>query len=1054
MRKDKLLTFCLFCAASVSAMAALRKGETERAWQCIHRPAIADVEHTFMSPSNDYANHVIWGMTGHLTIDVVRRDLDSIRAHGFRNVIIEPGYRMPHAYLSEGYFRMVADIVREVKKRKMNMWIIDEGKYPSGFAGGLFSQRRPDLRMQALVMDHGVAVPAFRTGQTRCVNDSTGAKTTLNSQMDYMNPAATRQFLEWTHEGYKKVIGKEMGRTVLGFRGDEPDYSHVPYTPGILDTFRLQKGYDPQPYLASLLRSGGTMRERLFRADYWDVWSRLFANHYFRLETDWCERNGMAHITHLNSDHRMERCVNCSGSLFRCLRQVTIPGVDAIWNQIWPDTINDFPKFASSVAHVWGKPRVFSESFAAYFNRPDVAQAKYVLDYQMVRGINFFEFMFWMSGSKDGGWLTQPGMKQLNDYANRLSYILSQGQPGARVAVYCPQSSLWMRDDQLAVRHRRISRLLLQHHHDFDYVDDDALQEGMKVGNGWMENRSGQTYQTLVIPSCDILPEATWRIIRDFSARGGKVLFWGALPHLLAQSSYMDSKAFPVADFSLPWESQDEYTATVAEAMPRPEVVFSNDQAPELNTRPRKGDEPKHRPYDQTQDVSYQHRQLPDGDIYFLFNEGHRSQRFNAGLDCVGTVKVYDAYTGRTLPVESLVKDNRTWVHVEMKPWESMLLVLEKGKNDCPTSAIPSIKGDGVTVETKALQSAIDSIHAMGGGTLRMTAGTYLTGALFFRPGVNLHLEKGAKIVATDNEDDFPVVPTRFEGIEQPWRCALLNFTDCPGVLISGDGTIDGRGVAWKSHKFYPHGRPRLLCLTSCDGARVTGLRLRDQASWCLHVLYTDRLEADHLDIRAEHTIPSSDGIDIDSSSRIHIHDCYIEDNDDCISLKSGKDDDGRRVNRPTHDVVVEDCRFGYGHSGVDIGSEVSGGISDVSVRRCVMLPGNSGVVRIKSQPSRGGYVRNVHFKDITVQDVNTLLDINMRWRMVPPVAPAAPVPTQLSGIVLENIQGSCRRAGRIQGTASNPVGGIRFVNCQVKTGEPLAAEHVSDVDFSGMTWK
>lgn len=1047
MKKNKLLSIAFLCALPFAAMAQ------QKAWLGIHQPSMNELENGFAKTTNEYANHVIWGLQGNITKETIRRDLDSMLAHGFRNVIIEPGYKMPHKYLSKGYFNMVADIMKEVKKRKMNMWIIDEGKYPSGFAGGLFTQLRPDLRMQALVLEKDSVIADFRTGQTRCVNDPTGAKTTANSQMDYMNPKATQQFLNWTHEQYKKVLGKEMGRTVLGFRGDEPDYSHIPYTPGIFEIFRQQKGYDPKPYLKSLFNTNGSMKEQLFRADYWDVWSKLFANNYFKLESEWCEKNGMAHITHLNNDHRMERCENSSGSLFRTLRQVTIPGIDAIWNQIWPDTINDYPKMAASVAHVWGKPRVFSESFAAYFNTPTIQEAKYVLDYQFARGINFFEFMFWPANNKNDSWLVQPGMKSLNAYANRLSYLLSQGVPGAKVAMYYPESSLWMRDNQIAVRNRRISHLLIRNHYDFDYVDDDALVEGMTIGNGWMENKSGQKYNTLIIPSCDILTQSTWNIIQEFKSRGGQVVFWGALPYLLAQSSYQDAKPFPVTDLQMPWESQDNFTDVIEKNMPRKEIEFVNDQAPELNTKPRRGDEPKHLPYDQTTDISYQHRIVPDGDLYFLFNEGHRQQKYYAGLDNIGTVKIYDAYTGEVSSIASEVKDNRTWVHVDMKPQESLILVLERGKKTYPTNHFSNIHTDGKTVTTQALQTAIDSIQAMGGGTLQLTAGNYLTGALFFPKGVNLHLDKEATIVSTDNENDFPVTPTRFEGIERPWRCALLNFTDCPNVLISGNGTIEGKGVEWKTHKFFPYGRPRMICLTRCDNGRITGINMRNQASWGLHILYTDGFEADHLNIQAEHTIPSSDGIDVDSSTRTHIHDCYIEDNDDCISLKAGKDDDGRRVNKPTTDVLVENCQFGYGHSGVDIGSEVTGGISRVTVKDCVMGPGNSGVVRIKSQPSRGGYVRDVHFKNITIKDVNTVLDINMAWRMVPPLAPPASEPTYLSNVTLENIHGTCKKAGRIKGTKKNPVTGLKFINCEIKAGETLITEDTQDCDFSGLKW-
>ena len=188
----------------------------------------------------------------------------------------------------------------------MKVWIIDEGKYPSGFAGGKFSQERPDLRMQALVIgdtiqikrgevmtNHKIAPEIisavavstsgapnrtieinngkisfnaglddwkillvksdFRTAVTRAVNNPNGGKDATNSLCDYLNPVAVQQFIDWTHKQYKKYLGKELGTTVLGFRGDEPDYAHLPWTPSIVQTFKDTKGYDPTPYLASFL---------------------------------------------------------------------------------------------------------------------------------------------------------------------------------------------------------------------------------------------------------------------------------------------------------------------------------------------------------------------------------------------------------------------------------------------------------------------------------------------------------------------------------------------------------------------------------------------------------------------------------------------------------------------------------------------------------------------------------------------------------------------------------------------------------------------------------
>jgi polygalacturonase len=145
--------------------------------------------------------------------------------------------------------------------------------------------------------------------------------------------------------------------------------------------------------------------------------------------------------------------------------------------------------------------------------------------------------------------------------------------------------------------------------------------------------------------------------------------------------------------------------------------------------------------------------------------------------------------------------------------------------------------------------------------------------------------------------------------------------------------------------------------------------------------------------------IPSSDGIDIDSSRRVRIRKCDIDGSDDCISIKAGKDEDGLRVNRPSEDILIENVRFACGHGGAAMGSEVSGGIRNVTVRDCVADAGQWAPVRFKSQPSRGGVVENITYENIKIIDARMAFDFNLEWRMVPPVAPPAPVLTKVRNV-------------------------------------------------------
>lgn len=695
-------------------------------WEGIHHSSLSEAEACFTTETPaEFASHVIWGWEGPMDIKTIRHDLDSIKTKGFRSVIFEAGYRLPYEYLSDGWFKAIRTAVREAKKRDLKVWIIDEGKYPSGFAGGKFSKERPDLRMKALVvMDRrevkageslagapagdkvisAVAVsksglpnrcvpvtdgkfsfeaeggdweillvgPDFRTGQTRAVNNPTGGKDTTNSICDYLSPEAVGQFIDWTHEQYKKYIGKEFGKTVLGFRGDEPDFAYTPWTPDMVEQFISRKGYDPTPYLASLLATNLSVREKRFKADYWDVWSELFAVNFFKRQADWCAENGLAHITHLNNDHNMPVCVRAGGSLFRDLSNVQIPGVDAIWNQIWPETVNDFPKFASSVSHAYGKPRAFSESFAAYYTSPSIPQAKYVVDYQIVRGINFFEFMFWMAGSARDNWMTDPGMKGLNDYTNRATYLMAQGVPGARIAVYYPTSTLWLGDNAVNPDLVNISQILLQHQKDFDWVDDDAFTEALSVTGDGFRNLSGQTYSTLIIPSCDVISTSAWDKMMEFAAAGGKILFWGRKPTMLAGRSFMEPSPVPDTP-DLLQEPSVSWTPTVAAAMPAPEMEIILPPKPETPRRgPRTGAE-EQKP-DPASFIRYTARTLTDGSLFFLFNEGEQECSFKAAFDRSGSVGAWDASTGEVSALSATAEDGKTVLEMTLAPWESRII--------------------------------------------------------------------------------------------------------------------------------------------------------------------------------------------------------------------------------------------------------------------------------------------------------------------------------------------------------------------------------------------
>ena len=418
--------------------------------------------------------------------------------------------------------------------------------------------------------------------------------------------------------------------------------------------------------------------------------------------------------------------------------------------------------------------------------------------------------------------------------------------------------------------------------------------------------------------------------------------------------------------------------------------------------------------------------------------------------------------------------------------------------------------GDGTTVNTRAIQGAIDACAAAGGGVLVVPPGVFVSGALYFRQGVDLEVQKGAVLKSTATLADFPPIYTSWEGTERYWTSAFLNFVGLRDVTVSGEGMIDGSGLSWpgaggrprgpgprrapptappatgplpRPEEVYPSplpttamlslapdpahlppinaagislgagaGRlspPRALVFQDCTNVRVSGLRLKNPARWGFVFIYCQNVAAENLNVRTDRYIPSSDGIDVCSCRDVQITGCDIACNDDYISIKAGKDADGMRVNRPSENITISDCVFGVG-GGVAMGSEVTGSIRHVLVQRCTFT-GTGTAARIKSQPSRGGVIEDIVYRDIQVTDVARAIEVDVEWRMVPPLAPPARILTVVRDVRLINFTGTAQAVGIIRGFPDSPIEDITFTGCRVSAQRGLVLANVKDWDPSGL---
>jgi polygalacturonase len=305
--------------------------------------------------------------------------------------------------------------------------------------------------------------------------------------------------------------------------------------------------------------------------------------------------------------------------------------------------------------------------------------------------------------------------------------------------------------------------------------------------------------------------------------------------------------------------------------------------------------------------------------------------------------------------------------------------------------------GDGKTLNTKAIQAAIDEA-AKTGATIAFKPGVYLTGSVFLKSGVTLRLDKGVTILGSQKLADYPEIATRVAGIELTWPAALINVYKQQNVRIVGDGTIDGDGkVFWDSYwalrrQYDPKGlrwaadydckRPRLIQVFDSSKIELAGPRLRRAGFWTVHVCYSHDIHIADLNIRNNEggRGPSTDGVDIDSSHDVLVERIDVVCNDDALCIKAGRDADGLRVARPTYNVTVRDCVIRDASAGITFGSETSGGFHDIKVSGLtVMHPTPVGIL-FKSAHTRGGVIKDIDIRDMHLQDVFTVFRVNLNW--------------------------------------------------------------------------
>lgn len=306
-------------------------------------------------------------------------------------------------------------------------------------------------------------------------------------------------------------------------------------------------------------------------------------------------------------------------------------------------------------------------------------------------------------------------------------------------------------------------------------------------------------------------------------------------------------------------------------------------------------------------------------------------------------------------------------------------------------------KNDGKTLATPFIQRAIDECSKKGGGIVSFKPGAYLMGAIFLKSNVHLKIDEGVMLRGSTNFDDYPEIDTRIAGIEMKWPAALINIIHQKNVAVTGKGKVDAQGKFcwdkyWAMRKDYEAKglrwivdydakRVRTFLVQSSEDVTLKGLTFSNAGFWTVQLLYSKYLTVDGVTIRNNEDGhgPSTDGIDVDSSSWVLIENCDIDCNDDDFCLKAGRDWDGLRVNRPTEYVVIRKCVARKGGGLLTLGSETSGGIRHVLATDLV-AKGTGNGFHIKSATTRGGVVEDIHFQNVTMDSVGNAFMYTMNW--------------------------------------------------------------------------
>jgi hypothetical protein len=398
---------------------------------------------------------------------------------------------------------------------------------------------------------------------------------------------------------------------------------------------------------------------------------------------------------------------------------------------------------------------------------------------------------------------------------------------------------------------------------------------------------------------------------------------------------------------------------------------------------------------------------------------------------------------------------------------------------------------DGKTKNTAAIRRALAAAAARGGGTIYFGPGQYLTGPIHLKSHVTLFGDAGAVVKFSSDFDDYlPMVRMRWEGTEVTGFSPLIYGEKLENVSIRGRGTLDGQGEPWwkffhalraerKKTGVWPADskwqreffeknkdlewpedpepvqkmgflRPPFIQLLDSKNIFIEGVTIRNSPFWTINPVYCDNVTVHGVTIENPDAAPNTDGINPESCRNVRISDCHINVGDDCITIKSGRDRQGRRIGRPAENYTITNCTMLHGHGGVVIGSEMSGGVKEITISNCV-FDGTDRGIRMKSTRGRGGVVENVRVSNVVMKNIrDEAIVLDLHYTKTTP-EPASERTPRFRNIHLSGVTAQAKIAGRLVGLPESPLENVTLTDMHLVAATGILIQEAKDISLRGI---